>query len=130
MFWAGDFYRLGLRLGVLFHCDHLCLLSCVGLNYSESGEREFMPTPRKRGRRLGHHRPGLTIEASSRCTRPRRSGPERKLAQYAMERDKQWWHGRTPDQISARLPNIRGVADHTFPGEQFHARSWPNNAIT
>jgi hypothetical protein len=26
--------------------------------------------PRKRGRRLGHHRPGLTIEASSRCTRP------------------------------------------------------------
>jgi hypothetical protein len=39
-------------------------------------------------------------------------------------------HGRTPDQISARLPNIRGAADHTFPGEQFHAQSWPNNAIT
>src|SRR3984893_18489065 len=30
----------------------------------------------------------------------------------------------------AWLPNIRGAADHTFPGEQFHARSGPNNAIT
>jgi hypothetical protein len=29
-----------------------------------------------------------------------------------MERDKQWRHGRTPDQISACLPNIRGPADH------------------
>ena len=35
-----------------------------------------------------------------------------------------------PDQISARLPNIHGLADHRFPGEQFHAQSWPNNAIT
>src|SRR6266404_4367799 len=37
-------------------------------------------------------------------------------------------HGRTPEQISACIRNIRGCADHTFPGEQFDAQSWPNNA--
>jgi hypothetical protein len=74
--------------------------------------------------------PNNTIDAALRLGLAPRSSPERKLAQYAMEREKQWRHGRTPDQISARLPNIRRVADHTFPGEQFHARNGPTNAIT
>jgi hypothetical protein len=42
-----------------------------------------------------------------------RSSPEQKLAQYAIERDKQWRHGRTPDQISARLPSIQGCVPAT-----------------
>jgi hypothetical protein len=75
-------------------------------------------------------RPTAFERDGSRAADLRRSGPERKLAQYAMEREKQWRHGRTPDQISARLANIRGAADHTLPSEQFHARSGPNNAIT
>jgi hypothetical protein len=35
-----------------------------------------------------------------------------------------------PQPGQPQMPNISGPAHHTFPGEQFHAQSWPNNAIT
>jgi hypothetical protein len=50
-------------------------------------------------------------------THTSRSPAREKLAQYAMERD---GHRRP---IFSLLPEYPRTADHTFPGEQFHAQS-------